>query len=319
MGKKGVLSLSYPMAHGIVKDWNDMEKVWRYTYSDQLRVDPEKHAVVITEAPMNPRKNREKIMELLFEKFDVPASYVVLQAVMSLYSYGRTTGMVVDSGDGVTHTVPIYEGYSMPHAIQRVDLAGRDLSEYMQKILSERGVSMTSSSEKEIVREMKEQECYVTQGDYEQELQAAGQRPTDYEKHYKLPDGNTVTLTHERFRVPEVLFQPLLMGKEAPGMHESVMKCVQECELDVKKVLLKNVVLSGGNTMFPGIAERLTAEVKRLLPMKVDVKVNASPARRYLVWQGASIMSQLTCFPNLLIWKHEYDEDGAGIVHKKCF
>lgn len=156
MAKKGVLSLSYPLAHGIVKDWNDMEKVWNHTFFDALRINPEEQAVVVTEAPMNPRKNRERMMELLFEKFDVPASYVVLQAVMSLYSYGRTTGCVVDSGDGVTHCVPIYEGYSMPHAIQRIDLAGRDLSEYMTKILSERGVSMTSSSEKEIVRDMKD-------------------------------------------------------------------------------------------------------------------------------------------------------------------
>lgn len=311
--------MSYPLEHGIVKDWGDMEKIWRHTFYDALRVNPEDQAVIVTEAPMNPRKNRERMVELLFDKFNVPAAYVVLQAVMSLYAHGRTTGCVVDSGDGVTHTVPVYEGYSMPHAIQRLNLAGRDLSDYMLKVIAESGVSMTSSAEKQIVRDMKETSCYVCQGDYEAELKAAHVRPTDYEKHYKLPDGNQVTLTAERFRVPEVMFQPMLVGKEIPGIHESVYKCVQACDVDVRRDLFKNLVLSGGNTMFPGIAERLTAEVKNLAPQKVEVKVNASPHRRYLVWQGASIVSQLTGFENMLISKAEYDEHGAGIVHIKCF
>lgn len=150
-------------------------------------------------------------------------------------------------------------------------------------------------------------------------MQLAHEKPTDYEKHYKLPDGQDVTLGAERFRVPECLFQPLLLGKEAPGLHESVINCVQGCELDVRRDLFRNLVLSGGNTMFPGIAERLTSEIKQLAPMKVDVKVNASPARRYLVWHGASIVSRLSCFSNLLIWKSEFDEHGSGIVHRKCF
>merc|ERR1719262_344624 len=151
MSKKGILSLSYPVEHGIVKDWDDMEKVWHYTYYDALRVNPEEHATIVTEAPMNPKKNRERMVELLFEKFSVPAAFIVIQAVMSLYSYGRTTGIVVDSGDGVTHTVPVYEGFALPHAIQRLDLAGRDLSEYMVKTLHDTGHNMTSSSEKELV------------------------------------------------------------------------------------------------------------------------------------------------------------------------
>merc|ERR1719428_1513156 len=161
MSKKGVLSITYPLEHGIVQNWEDMEKVWHYTFVDALRVSPEEHAVVVTEAPMNPKKNRERMVELLFEKFSVPANFIVIQAVMSLYAAGRTTGNVVDSGDGVTHTVPIYEGFTLPHAIQRANLAGRDLSEYMVKLMTETGHQMTSSSEKEIVRDIKEQHCYI--------------------------------------------------------------------------------------------------------------------------------------------------------------
>merc|ERR1719336_1313363 len=173
ISKKGVLALSYPIEHGVVNNWSDMEKVWHHTFFDALRVNPEDHAIVVTEAPMNPRKNRERMVEMLFEKFSVPAIFVVIQAVMSLYSYGRTTGCVVDSGDGVTHVVPVYEGFALPHAIQRLDLAGRDLSEYMVKILTESGLNMTSSAEKEIVRDMKETCCYVLQDDFNEEMKNA--------------------------------------------------------------------------------------------------------------------------------------------------
>merc|ERR1719262_485733 len=176
MAKKGVLSISYPLEHGIVTNWGDMEKVWHHTFFDALRVNPEEQACVVTEAPFNPKKNRERMIEMLFEKFSVPACYIVIQAVMSLYSYGRTTGCVVDSGDGVTHTVPVYEGFALPHAIQRLDLAGRDLSEYMVKILCDVGYNMTSSSEKELVRDMKETCCYVVEDDFNEHLQKARER-----------------------------------------------------------------------------------------------------------------------------------------------
>mmetsp|Transcript_57666 Transcript_57666/g.134325 ORF Transcript_57666/g.134325 Transcript_57666/m.134325 type:complete len:377 (+) Transcript_57666:60-1190(+) len=319
VSKKGVLALSYPIEHGIVKDWSDMEKVWHHTFFDALRVNPEEHAVVVSEAPMNPRKNRERMIEMLFEKFSVPAAYIVIQAVMSLYSYGRTTGAVLDSGDGVTHVVPVYEGFAMPHAIQRLDLAGRDLSEYMVKILTESGVAMVSSAEKEIVRDMKETCCYFVTDDYAGALKAAQERPTDFQKIYELPDGNKVNLVAERFRVPEVMFDPMIAGRELPGMHHSTYKCIQACDIDLRKELLKNIVLSGGNTMFPGIDVRLTAELKALAPQKIDVKVIASPQRRYIVWMGASIVAQLSSFQKMLIWKSEYDEIGASVVHSKCF
>lgn len=316
MAKKGVLSLSYPIEHGIVKDWNDMEKVWNHTFFDQLRVNPEDRPVIVTEAPMNPKKNRERMMEMLFDKFSVPATWVAIQAVMSLYSYGRTTGVVVDSGDGVTHVVPVYEGFALPHAVQRMDLAGRDLSDYMVKILSETGISMVSSAEQQIVRDMKEKTCYVPLENLQEESR---KNASEYEMTYELPDGNKVYLKEERFRVPEIMFDPMICGRELPGLHESVFKCVQACDVDLRRDLYKNIVLSGGNTLFPNIEVRLQNEVKALAPQKIDVRVSASPQRRYLVWMGASVLSQLSSFENMLITKAEYDEIGSNIVHQKCF
>jgi len=316
--KRGLLKLNYPVEHGIVNNWDDMEKIWSHTFYNELRVEPSEQFVLLTEAPMNPKINRERMCSIMFETFGVPGFYVAIQAILSLYSSGRTSGIVLDSGDGVTHCVPVYEGYALNHAIGRLDLAGRDLTKHAVRMLKERiPFEFNSSAGREIVRDIKEKTCYIAL-DYDEEL-AKSQDSSKIEMKYELPDGNVVVMKDERFRIPEALFQPSMLGKESGGMDKLLTTSIQESDLDIRRELYSNIILSGGTTMFKGIQERLRKEVLALAPPNVKVRVVAPEERKYSVWIGGSILAELSSFQDRWCTKEEYEEMGPSVVHRKCF
>jgi len=190
-----------PIREGVIRNWEDMEKIWNHVLMNELKVQSEEHPILLTEAPLNPKHYREKMTQIMFEQFNVPCLYASVQAVLALYSSGRTSGVVLDCGDDVSHAVPIYEGYSVLHAIQRVPLAGAKITDYLKKTLAEKGFQF---NDLELIREIKERECYVA-SDFDYALGSAAETAA-LEKFYDLPDGRKIPLAAERVKCPEILF-----------------------------------------------------------------------------------------------------------------
>ena len=269
--------------------------------------------MLLTEAPLNPKANREKMTQIMFETFNVPAMHVSMQSVLLMYSHGRTYALLFECGDGVSHVLPIYEGYALQNAIMRLDFGGRDLTEYLMKLLTERGYSFTTTAEREIVRDIKEKLCYVPL-EFEKELTSC----TKIE-HYRLPGGQEIAIGNERFRCPEALFQPSFLGVESAGIHEACYNSIMKCDYDVRKDLFCSITLCGGSTMFPGIADRMRWELASMVPRNTKKRVVVPTERMYSGWIGGSILASLSTFQQMWISKQEYEEVGPTIVHHKCF
>jgi len=250
----------------------------------------------------------------MFEYFNVPAFYIAMHNVLSLYDCGRTTGVVLEIGDGVCHSVPVYEGFGLKYATPRSEINGRDLTDYTMKLLTDRGYSFTSTGDRVIASDIKHNLCYVAL-DYEAEMKIDS---TSLQKSYSLPDGESIILGNERFRCPEVLFNPSLLGRESAGIHYAIYNSIMKCDTSIRKDLFGNIVLSGGSTMFPGFADRVQKEMNYLAPSNITVKVFDPPERKYSVWRGGAIFASSPTFQQMWISKAEYDETGPILINRKC-
>jgi len=315
---RGILKLKHPMEHGIVTNWENMERVWTHTY-DLLKIQSSEHPVLLTDVPHNPRLHRERAAESFFETYNAPALYFSIPAVLSLYASGRTTGIVLDSGDGVTHTVPVFEGFALPHAITRIDIAGRDITDYLQFLLRRSGYNFKTSAEREVVRIIKEKSCYVAHDPQKEEemLEPDSTSSKPVQTPYVLPDGNVIELGAERFRAPEILFHPDIIGDESLGIHQCLDSSIRKSDIDLRRTLYSNIILGGGSTLFQGLGDRLINEVRKLAPKDVKIKISAPPERKYSAWMGGSILASLSTFKDLWVTHQEYEEEGASILHRK--
>ena len=305
------LKLNYPIENGLPNNWDDLEKIWRDIFTHQLRIAPEEHNVMLSEVALNPKENREKMAQIMFETFNVPGLYIAIQPVLSLYSVGKLNGLAADSGEGVTQIVPVFDGFSLPHAINKLDLAGKDLTNYLLEKVFQRKSGKLGKKYSEI---FKEKACYVAL-DLEEELKSVESFP------YELPDGRELYIKDQRIICPEALFKPSMIGKDCIGFGESCCDSIQKCDNDIRKELYNCICLSGGNTMFKGLPERLKKEIKTLAPelMKEGVRIFSPSERKFSVWIGGAVLSSISTFESMWVTKAEYEESGATIVHRKFF
>lgn len=245
-----------------------MESVWYHTFINKLCIDPSEHKVLLTDSPLAPISDRQKMAVMMFEKFSVPAVYIMTDAVLALYAHGRTTGVVLDVGDTTAYTVPVYQGYVLRHAIGR-PVCGRDLTDYMGQLLSDAGHSFTTKAEWDLVRDIKESYAYVA-ANVRTEKEKFDKDPNTA-RYYHLPDGRAIEINDQQFRCPEALFNPSILGKDTRGVHSIIYDSVMKCDAGIRPNLFTNIVLSGRSTLFPGLSDRLSKEIFALAPPTTKV------------------------------------------------
>ena len=313
LNKAGILSLSSPIQMKNM-EMSDMRSIWHHIFYDELQVDPSEHPVLMTEKPL--AIQRRGMAEIMFETFNVPSFYLCSTSVLSLYSTGRTTGIVFENGHNTSYVTPIYEGFSIPHAIMSSQISGDCISSHLQRFLNDLCIfDFSYSHSRKILHEIKEKYCYVAL-DFEAEMKKVkGSHESDIE--YELPDGNSVTISEERFRTPELLFKPNLSEYNyEDSVDKMVVDSIDKCNADLHQDLYANIVLAGGSTMFEGFPERFEKEIKLHAPKTMKVKVSAPTMRNYSAWIGGSRLASLPIFPDMVITRDEYNECDFNILRK---
>lgn len=237
----------------------DMEKIWHHTLYTELRIFPEEHPTLLSEPPLDQKKNKMTTTQIFFETFSVPSFYVAMAPVLALYSSGGTTGIVLSSGNAFTYTVPIYEGCALEHGINRLSQGGQTCTEWLIKNIGQVDLSLS----KGVAKNIKEKLCYVALN-YEEEVSEYTKSDTKF-KNYELPDGKIITVKDQRFLCPEPLFKPHLIGSKDSGIHDLIINSITKSDIDLRKELQfiiyilshGNIFITGGNSMFSGLPERL--------------------------------------------------------------
>jgi len=332
---RSMLQITYPLENGIIRNWEEMGYIWDYTFNEKLKVDPHECKILLTEPPLNPINNRKKMLEVMFETYGFKGCYVAIQAILTLYAQGLLGGVVVDSGDGVTHIVPVYEGFALPHIVKRLDVAGRDITRYLIKLLLLRGYAFNRTADFETVRQIKEKLCYVG---YDLDLEnRLAQETTVLVAKYKLPDGRIIRVGRERFMAPEALFQPGLIDVDCPGMSDMLFSTIDGADLDIKPHLYNHIVLSGGTTMYPGLPSRLEKDLIQLyrdnqkktnknisdtqldeVMSRFQCKIEDPPRRKHMVFLGGAVLAEIMKDRNnFWISKEEYKSKGVDFCIEK--
>lgn len=342
-------SVKWPIRHGIIEDWDLMERFWEQVIFKYLRAEPEDHYFLLTEPPLNTPENREHMAEIMFESFNVPGLYIAVQAVLALAASWTSrqagertlTGTVVDSGDGVTHIIPVAEGYVIGSCIKHIPIAGRDITYFIQQLLREREAGIPPEQSLETAKAIKERFSYVCP-DIVKEFNKYDTDPAKWIKRYDSVNSISkqpfaVDVGYERFLGPEIFFHPEFANADfTTPISEVVDDVIQNCPIDARRGLYKNIVLSGGSTMFRDFGRRMMRDIKRVVdarlklseelsggrikPKPIEVQVVSHQMQRYAVWFGGSMLGCTPEFYQVCHTKADYDEYGPAICrHNPVF
>lgn len=317
ISKLEIMNFSSPIKKGEIVDWDKYETLMHYIFYSELKVVPEEMSILITESPLNPKENRAKLAETLFETFNVERIYIANSAMLGLYSYGKTSGIVLDSGFGITTSVPVYEGYPLPHASLKMTFGGENLSESLLSLIHHHiHKSYKGVKGRLLADDIKEKLGYVALNSEEEEKHYLDHLGNETE--YTLPDGSKLKLGAELFKHTESLFRPQI--EDQVSIPQFILSSLAKCDNDIESELKENICLTGGTTLLRGFADRLKNELLQNLNSD-SFNLIYSQERQFSNWIGGSIVSSLNNFSYMWVSKQEYDETGSSLeaVDSKCF
>lgn len=323
--KRGSLELNYiyPIMKGNIVNYDEAEALFQHTFYSALSVDPEDCYVLLTEVPLTPKLTRENLTQIMFETFNVMKYYVFSGEVVSLYSVGKTSGLVVSAGYDMTRLTPVYEGFLLPHAIQLLPVGGRTLTDVMFKKLVENGYLLHPIKDRKLVEEIKEKMCKVSK----EALSLRNNRGSDLQadvnvsetRSFKSNTGRVFELGDEVEACPEVLFDPALVGEESKGIHELAVSSIMKCDIELRQELFSSVLLCGGTNLIPGMRLRMLNEMKTLASSSYSSKLEVIAAKKNMAWFGGKRLVSENKLSGFWLTKEEYDSAGPAIIHRKCF
>ncbi|KAB2050290.1 hypothetical protein ERO13_A13G215300v2 [Gossypium hirsutum] len=347
-----------PLKDGVVVDWDIVDSIWDHALKDCLLVDPKEHPMLLAEPSSNTQQQRERTAELMFEKYKVPALFLAKNAVLTSFASGRATSVVVDSGGGSTTVAPVHDGYVLQKAVSSSPIGGEFLTDCLMKSLESKGIVIKprySFKRKEIqpgvfqtvdvdfphtTESYKLYSQRVIASDIKECVCRAPDTPYDESAYsnipmtpYELPDGQTIEIGADRFKIPDILFNPPLaqtipgmdnfaeISSSVRGLPQMVIESINRCDVDIRKELFGSILLAGGTASMQQLKERLEKDLLEESPQAARVKVLASgnaTERRFSVWIGGSILASLGSFQQMWFSKSEYEEHGASYIQRKC-
>uniref|UniRef100_A0A7N9CX68 Actin-like protein 6B n=3 Tax=Macaca TaxID=9539 RepID=A0A7N9CX68_MACFA len=342
-----------PLKNGMIEDWECFRAILDHTYSKHVKSEPNLHPVLMSEAPWNTRAKREKLTELMFEQYNIPAFFLCKTAVLTAFANGRSTGLVLDSGATHTTAIPVHDGYVLQQGIVKSPLAGDFISMQCRELFQEMAIDiippyMIAAKEpvregappnwkkkeklpqvskswhnymcNEVIQDFQASVLQVSDSPYDE--QVAAQMPT---VHYEMPNGYNTDYGAERLRIPEGLFDPSnvkgLSGNTMLGVGHVVTTSIGMCDIDIRPGLYGSVIVTGGNTLLQGFTDRLNRELSQKTPPSMRLKLiasNSTMERKFSPWIGGSILASLGTFQQMWISKQEYEEGGKQCVERKC-